>query len=92
MEAPHGRALGTHERGRAREVSRRHEGTVGLRPHGGERRGGNEGILNFVIQDRVEEPGLIEGVDEMNLNEMSLGELLYFALVEKVLPDFAVAS
>lgn len=48
--------------------------------------------FNFVDQGRVEDLRLMEGTDEMNLNEMSLGELLYFALVEKLLPDFAVAG
>ena len=48
--------------------------------------------IDYVDQGRIKELSLIEGVDEMNVNEMSLGELLYFALVERLLPEFAVAS
>ena len=48
--------------------------------------------LECVDLSRVEDLSLMGGVDEMNLNEMSLGELLYFALMESLLPDFAVAS
>ena len=92
MEAAYGRALGTDEPGRAREISRWDARALGLWARTGDRRGGNEVNLNFVDLDRVEELSLTEGVDEMSLNEMSLGELLYFALVERLLPEFAVAS
>ena len=38
--------------------------------------------LDFVDQARVEDLSSIAGVDAMNLNAMSLEELLYFALME----------
>jgi hypothetical protein len=40
--------------------------------------------LECVDPGRVEDLSSMAGVDGMNLNEMSLEELLYFALVEKV--------
>jgi len=39
--------------------------------------------LECVDLSRVEDLSLIAGVDGMNLKEMSLEELLYFALVER---------
>ena len=44
------------------------------------------------VNPNFEDLRLIMGADKMNLNEMSLAEMLYFALVERLLPDFAVAS
>jgi hypothetical protein len=44
------------------------------------------------VNPNFEDLRSIMGVDEMDMNEMSLGEMLYFALVESFLPDFVGAS
>ena len=43
------------------------------------------------VNPNFEDLRAIVGADKMNLNEMSLGEMLYFALVESLLPDFVGA-
>jgi hypothetical protein len=48
--------------------------------------------LDYVDFARLEEPHPIFGAEIMNLKAMSLGELLYFALVKKMLPDLAAAT
>jgi hypothetical protein len=56
---------------------------LGLWATAGDRRGGNEVNLECVDLARVEDLSSIMGVIGMDLDEMSLEELLYFALVER---------
>jgi len=44
------------------------------------------------VNPNFEDLRSIMGGNEVNLKEMSLAELLYFSLVERLLSDFAVAS
>jgi hypothetical protein len=44
-------------------------------------RGGNEVILDFVDDGSIDYPHWMSGEVEMEFSEMSLGELLYLALV-----------
>ena len=86
MEAAYGGSLGPDERGGAREVS---DGdararALGLRVESGDSGGGNEVNLDCVDLGRVEDLSSIAGVDGMDLDAMSLEELLYFALLGRV--------